>query len=78
MEIVHLRMASSYTTPSSSRSPITVATGFIGAFIVASLAVQMVRSQRAAVTPAVTSASTTQVEPVVTSQAAMWSVLGER
>ena len=78
MEIVHLRMASSYTTTSSSRSPITVATGFIGAFIVASLAVQMVRSQRAAVTPAVTSASTTQVEPVVTSQAAMWSVLGER
>ena len=78
MEIVHLRMASSYTTTSSSRSPITVATGFIGAFIVASLAVQMVRSQQAAVTPAVTSASTTQVEPVVTSQAAMWSVLGER
>lgn len=71
-------MGTSYSTTSSSRSSITIATGFIGAFVVASLAVQMVRSQRAAVSPAVTSASTSQVEPVVTSQAAMWSVLGER
>ena len=78
MEIVNLRMASSYTTTSSSRSPITVATGFIGAFIVASLAVQMVRSQRATISPAATSDAPTQVEPVITSQAAMWSVLGAR
>ena len=78
MQIVHHHMGPSYSTTSSSRSPITIATGFIGAFIVASLAVQMVRSQRAAVSPAVTPASETQVEPVITSQAAMWSVLGER
>ncbi|WP_413404727.1 MULTISPECIES: hypothetical protein [unclassified Synechococcus] len=71
-------MVRSYSTTSASRSPITVAAGFIGAFIVASLAVQMVRSQRAAVTPVETSPSSTQVEPVITSQAAMWSVLGER
>ncbi|WP_114991100.1 hypothetical protein [Synechococcus sp. UW179A] len=71
-------MANSYTTISSSRSPITIAAGFIGAFIVASLAVQMVRSQRAAVAPVATSGTSTQVEPVITSQAAMWSVLAER
>ena len=71
-------MASSFSSDRTARSPITVAAGFIGAFIVASLAVQMVRSQRAAVAPAVTSSAATQVEPVVTSQAAMWSVLGER
>ena len=78
MEIAHLRMTPTYSTTSSSRSPITVAAGFIGAFIVASLAVQMVRSQRAAVAPVVSSESSTQVEPVITSQAAMWSVLGDR
>jgi len=78
MEIAHLRMVRSYSTTSASRSPITVAAGFIGAFIVASLAVQMVRSQQAAVAPVETSTSSTQVEPVITSQAAMWSVLGER
>ena len=75
---MHLRMVHSSTTTSSSRSPITVAAGFIGAFIVASLAVQMVRSQRAAVAPVATSAAASQVEPVITSQAAMWSVLAER
>ncbi|QNI60271.1 putative conserved membrane protein [Synechococcus sp. BIOS-U3-1] len=71
-------MIRSYSTTSASRSPITVAAGFIGAFIVASLAVQMVRSQRAAVPPVMSSESSTQVEPVITSQAAMWSVLGDR
>ena len=71
-------MIRSYSTTSASRSPITVAAGFIGAFIVASLAVQMVRSQRAAVAPVMSSESSNQVEPVITSQAAMWSVLGDR
>ncbi|WP_074160727.1 hypothetical protein [Synechococcus sp. MIT S9508] len=71
-------MVPSYSTTSASRSPITIAAGFIGAFIVASLAVQMVRSQRASVAPVETSTSSTQVEPLITSQAAMWSVLGER
>ena len=78
MEIVHLRMVPSYSTTSASRGSITVAAVFIGGFIVASLAVQMVRSQRAAVAPVETSTSSTQVEPVITSQSAMWSVLGER
>ena len=78
MEVVQLRMVPSYSTTSTTRSPITIAAGFIGAFIVASLAVQMVRSQRAALAPVATSAASTQVEPVITSQAAMWSVLAER
>ncbi len=64
-------MTFSTTTNQVQRSPLTVAAGFVGAFIVASLAVQMVLSQKAAT-------ATTEVEPVVTSQAAMWSVLGER
>jgi hypothetical protein len=71
-------MASSFSSDRTARSPITVAAGFIGAFIVASLAVQMVRSQRATISPAATSDAPTQVEPVITSQAAMWSVLGAR
>ena len=71
-------MTFSTTTSQVQRSPLTVAAGFVGAFIVASLAVQMVLSQRAANAPSSAATATTQVEPVVTSQAAMWSVLGER
>ena len=54
-------------------SPIAVAAGFVAAFIVGSLAVQMIRSQTATVP-----STTTRVEPVLTSPAALWSVLGER
>ena len=57
-----------------SRSPITIAAGFIGAFIVGSLGVQMVRHQ----TAAVASNPSHDVNPVITSQAALWSALGER
>ena len=55
------------------RSPITIAAGFIGAFIVGSLAVQLVRSHVGAV-PAPSSA----VEPVIAGPSALWSTLGER
>lgn len=71
-------MTFSTTTNQVQRSPLTVAAGFVGAFIVASLAVQMVLSQKAANAPSTAATATTEVEPVVTSQAAMWSVLGER
>ena len=67
-----------YSTSQVQRSPLTVAAGFVGAFIVASLAVQMVLSQKAAKAPSTSASATTQLQPVVTSQAAMWSVLGER
>ena len=67
-----------FSTSSSqvTRSPITIAAGFIGAFIVASLAVQMVRSQASAARPSLNAGQASNVEPVIASQAAMWSVLG--
>ena len=67
-----------FSTSSSqvTRSPITVAAGFIGAFIVATLAVQLVRSQTSAANPSVNAGQASAVEPVIASQAAMWSVLG--
>jgi len=72
-------MATSNVSAASTRSPITLATGFIGAFIVASLAVQMVRSQQATQpSAAADAAKASTVEPVIASQAALWSVLGER
>ncbi len=71
-------MTFSTTTSQVQRSPLTVAAGCVGAFVVASLAVQMVLSQKAANTSSTAATATQQVEPVVTSQAAMWSVLGQR
>lgn len=55
------------------RSPITIAAGFLGAFIVGSLAVQLVRSQSAA-----TQAGASAVEPVIASPATLWADLGAR
>ena len=63
----------SNTTISAGRSPLTVAAGFLGAFIVGSLAVQLVRTQGVAATPGVTS-----VEPVIASPATLWADLGAR
>ena len=57
----------------AARSPITVAAGFLGAFIVGSLAVQLVRSYNV---PA--SAPAAGVDPVIASPATLWSALGER
>lgn len=71
-------MSFSASSSQVTRSPITIAAGFIGAFIVASLAVQMVRSQTSAASPSVNAGQSSAVEPVIASQAAMWSVLGTR
>ena len=57
----------------SGRSPITLAAGFLGAFIVGSLAVQLVRSQTASV-----QAGAAGVEPVIAGPAALWAPLAER
>ena len=57
----------------SGRSPITLAAGFLGAFIVGSLAVQLVRSQTAFV-----EAGASGVEPVIAGHAALWAPLAER
>ena len=56
----------------SGRSPITLAAGFLGAFIVGSLAVQLVRNQTASV-----HASAAGVEPVIAGPAALWAPLAE-
>ena len=63
----------SNTTINAGRSPLTVAAGFLGAFIVGSLAVQLVRTQGVTATPGVTS-----VEPVIASPATLWADLGAR
>ena len=57
----------------SGRSPITLAAGFLGAFIVGSLAVQLVRSHTASV-----QVGTAAVEPVIAGTAALWAPLAER
>ena len=57
----------------SARSPITLAAGFLGAFMVGSLAVQLVRSQTASV-----QASAAGVEPVIAGPAALWAPLADR
>ena len=57
----------------SGRSTITLAAGFLGAFIVGSLAVQLVRSQTASV-----QAGAAGVEPVIAGPAALWAPLAER
>ena len=58
---------------STGRSPITLAAGFLGAFIVGSLAVQLVRSQTASM-----QLGAAVVEPVIAGPAALWAPLAER
>ena len=62
----------SSVSSASGRSPITLAAGFLGAFIVGSLAVQLVRSQTAAI-----QAGAVGVEPVIAGPAALWAPLAE-
>ncbi len=57
----------------SGRSPITLAAGFLGAFMVGSLAVQLVSSQTASV-----QAGAAGVEPVIAGPAALWAPLADR
>ena len=70
-------MASHTSTAAVQRSPIIIAAGFVGAFVVASLAVQMVRTM-SATQPGSTAAQSSAVEPVVAHQATLWQALGQR
>lgn len=73
-EILNFRIHTVTSSVSlSGRSPVTLAAGFLGAFVVASLAVQLVRSQTATV-----QAGAASVEPVIASPATLWASLGER
>ena len=65
-------MTSSISTV-AGRSPITITAGFLGAFIVGSLAVQLVRSQTAPMSSGVAAP-----EPVIAGHAALWAALAER
>ena len=59
-----------------NRSQIAIATGFLGAFIVGSLAVQMVRSQGGVAIDG--TGPNAQVEPVIASPATLWADTGPR
>ena len=59
-----------------NRSQIAIATGFLGAFIVGSLAVQMVRSQGGVAIDGTRPSA--QVEPVIASPATLWADMGSR
>ena len=58
----------------ASRSPLALATGCVGAFVVASLAVQLVRANAPATAPQ----SPASVQPVVAHQSTLWQQLGSR
>jgi len=62
----------SSTSSAAGRSPITITAGFLGAFIVGSLAVQLVRSQTASIPAGVAA-----VEPVIASSATLWAPLAQ-
>ena len=59
-----------------NRSQIAIATGFLGAFIVGSLAVQMVRSHGGVAIDGTRPSA--QVEPVIASPATLWADMGSR
>ena len=65
-------VVSSSISSAAGRSPITIAAGFLGAFIVGSLAVQLVRSQTASIP-----AGAAAVEPVIASPATLWAPLAQ-
>ncbi|WP_415399279.1 hypothetical protein [Synechococcus sp. W4D4] len=65
-------MATKTGVAAQGRHPLTIATGFLGAFVVASLGVQLIRSA------SVATSAPAPVQPVIAGQAAMWQVLGER
>ena len=64
------------TVSTANRSQIAIATGFLGAFIVGSLAVQMVRSQVGVAIDG--NRPSAKVEPVIASPATLWADLGSR
>ncbi|MCP4973502.1 MAG: hypothetical protein AB8A46_02010 [Prochlorococcus sp.] len=67
-------MALRFSAPASSRCQISIAIGFLSAFVIGSLAIQLWRSHDTAPTP---SAASKIVEPVTTHQATLWQTLGQ-
>ena len=66
-------MSSNLSTSVRSSNSTTLFTGFLGAFIVGSLGVQLVRSQNP-----VFQAESLRAQPVIAHQSTLWSSLGEQ
>lgn len=60
-------------TSSSNRNAISITAGFLGAFIVGSLAVQLVHTQSRSLNN-----GQADIDPVIASPATLWAALGER
>ncbi len=67
-------MTQTRTSTRSGSSPLGVAAGFLGAFVVASLAVQLIRGAQPAAVGGAVSARPAQV---LAHQAALWETLGK-
>ena len=66
-------MSSNLSTSVRSSNSTTLFTGFLGAFIVGSLGVQLVRSQNP-----VFQAESLTAQPVIAHQSTLWASLGEK
>ena len=66
-------MSNNVSTSVSSNNTTALFAGFIGAFIVGSLGVQLVRTQK----PSLPS-QTLKVQPVIAHQSTLWAALGEQ
>ena len=65
-------MSNNVSTSVSSNNTTAIFAGFLGAFIVGSLGVQLVRTQK----PSLPS-QTLKVQPVIAHQSTLWAALGE-
>ena len=66
-------MSNNVSTSVSSNNTTAIFAGFLGAFIVGSLGVQLVRTQK----PSLPS-QTLKVQPVIAHQSTLWAALGEQ
>ena len=66
-------MSNNVSTSVSSNNITAIFAGFLGAFIVGSLGVQLVRTQK----PSLPS-QTLKVQPVIAHQSTLWAALGEQ
>ena len=74
MKFSHITIISNKVSTSVSSNNITaIFAGFLGAFIVGSLGVQLVRTQK----PSLPS-QTLKVQPVIAHQSTLWAALGEQ
>ncbi len=65
-------MALRVSSLATRRCQLSISTGFLGAFVVASLAMQLLRSNASA-----PSTASKVIEPVTTHQATLWQTLGQ-